>query len=62
MIVCSCNVISHSDVEAAIADAPQTMSQIYRSLGHKTHCGRCVRTIRDMMREGGKDGCGDPTR
>jgi bacterioferritin-associated ferredoxin len=55
MIICSCHVISDHEVETAFAapEAPQTMSQVYRQLGHEPHCGRCVRTIRDMMKDGG---------
>jgi bacterioferritin-associated ferredoxin len=56
MIVCSCHVISDNEVEAAFSapEAPQTMSQIYRHLGHEPQCGRCVRTIRDLMRQDGR--------
>jgi bacterioferritin-associated ferredoxin len=55
MIICSCHVISDQEVETAFAapQAPQTMSQVYRHLGHEPQCGRCVRTIRNMM----KDSC-----
>jgi bacterioferritin-associated ferredoxin len=44
------------EVETAFAapQAPQTMSQVYRHLGHEPQCGRCVRTIRTMMK-GGSD-------
>lgn len=56
MIVCSYHVISDNEVEAAFSapEAPQTMSQVYRHLGHDPHCGRCVRTIRDLMRRDGR--------
>jgi bacterioferritin-associated ferredoxin len=54
MIICSCHVISDHEVETAFAapQAPQTMSQVYRHLGHEPQCGRCVRTIRTMMKDG----------
>ncbi|HXW42172.1 MAG TPA: (2Fe-2S)-binding protein [Xanthobacteraceae bacterium] len=53
MIVCSCNVISDHDVEAvfAAADTPQTVSQVYRRLGHRANCGRCAPTIRDILKD-----------
>lgn len=56
MIVCSCNVISDSELEAAFGapDAPRTMVQIYQYLGHTPSCGRCAPTIRDIMREDAK--------
>jgi bacterioferritin-associated ferredoxin len=27
------------------------VSQVYRRLGHEAHCGRCTRTVREIMRE-----------
>lgn len=53
MIVCSCNVISDCEVAAVFsgADTPQTVSQIYRRLGHRPDCGRCAPTIRDILKE-----------
>jgi len=29
------------------------MSHIYEHIGHEPHCGRCVRSVRDIMREHG---------
>jgi bacterioferritin-associated ferredoxin len=51
MIVCSCNVFSDADVQGALsaAEAPRTMSQLYRHLGHAPECGRCASTIREIM-------------
>ena len=56
MIICSCNVISDNEVEATFSapQAPRTMSQVHRHLGHEPHRGRCARTIRDIMKEDGK--------
>ena len=53
MIVCSCNVFSDHQLREAFAgpDRPGTVSQIYRRLGHEAQCGRCTRTVRDIMRE-----------
>jgi bacterioferritin-associated ferredoxin len=53
MIVCSCNVFGDSEIRAAFAgpDGPGTVSQVYRQLGHEAHCGRCTRTVLDIMRE-----------
>ena len=61
MIVCSCNVFGDAEIRTAFAgpDAPRTVSQVYRQLGHEAHCGRCTRTVREIMRErepGGAEG------
>jgi bacterioferritin-associated ferredoxin len=43
MIVCSCNVFSDLEVQAAVFMAdPPTMAQVYRHLGHEPTCGRCA--------------------
>ena len=52
MIVCSCNVLSDTDVRSAVqADAPRSTSQVYGCLGCSAQCGRCARTIRRIMDE-----------
>ncbi|MBS7537138.1 (2Fe-2S)-binding protein [Ancylobacter sonchi] len=52
MIVCSCNVLSDTQVRAAIADpeaSVRTAGQVYRCLGCSPQCGRCARTIRKLI-------------
>jgi bacterioferritin-associated ferredoxin len=53
MIVCSCNVLSESEVQRALASAvrPPRVSQVYADLGYATQCGRCARTIKKIMDE-----------
>ncbi len=54
MIVCSCNVLSDTDVRAACSardNAPRTAGQVYGCLGCSPQCGRCVRTIKRIMDE-----------
>lgn len=52
MIVCSCNVLSDSQIRAAVADAaPRSAVQVYGCLGCSPQCGRCVATIRRLMAE-----------
>jgi bacterioferritin-associated ferredoxin len=52
MIVCSCNVLSDHQVRQAVATtAPRTASQVYGCLGCSRKCGRCTRTIRQIMDE-----------
>jgi bacterioferritin-associated ferredoxin len=52
MIVCSCNALSDNAVRACLApgpDCPYTPAQVYRCLGCSPQCGRCARTIRQIM-------------
>jgi len=51
MIICSCNVLSDDDVRSVIAapDVPRTAAQIHRCLGCSPECGRCARTIRQIV-------------
>ena len=54
MIVCSCNVFSDHDVRATLTAgdaAPRTTGQVYHCLGCSPQCGRCARTIRQIMDE-----------
>jgi bacterioferritin-associated ferredoxin len=50
MIVCSCNVLTDDEVRAAVANgAPRSTAQVYGCLGCSPQCGRCARTIRQIM-------------
>ena len=60
MIVCSCNVLSDSDVRTALSagHTPRTTGQVYGCLGCSAQCGRCARTIRRIMDEAIAAACG----
>ncbi|MGH1571707.1 (2Fe-2S)-binding protein [Methylobacterium sp. P31] len=65
MIVCSCNVLSADEVRscaASKAGCPFTPAAVYRQLGCRARCGRCVRTIRSILSEAGaaRSGCPAP--
>lgn len=52
MIVCSCNALSDREIRACLSpgpDCPFTPAQVYRCLGCSPQCGRCARTIREIM-------------
>ncbi|MCB1414409.1 MAG: (2Fe-2S)-binding protein [Xanthobacteraceae bacterium] len=54
MIICSCNVLSDHDVRNAVTVGdriPRTAGQVYGCLGCSAQCGRCARTIRQIMTE-----------
>lgn len=53
MIVCSCNVLTDSDVRTACSadTAPLSAGHVHRCLGCSPQCGRCLRTIKRIMDE-----------
>jgi bacterioferritin-associated ferredoxin len=53
VIVCSCNVLSDTQVRTAIASAAPRprMSYVYASLGCAAKCGRCAHTIKILLEE-----------
>ena len=61
MIVCSCNVLSDREVrEAAKEAASRSAAHVYGCLGCSAQCGRCARTIRQIIDDalgGAKLGC-----
>jgi bacterioferritin-associated ferredoxin len=52
VIICSCNVFTEQQVRSAFANATQQMrmSQVYACLGNGAQCGRCARTIKEIMK------------
>jgi bacterioferritin-associated ferredoxin len=54
MIVCSCNVLTDSDVRTVCsrgAEAPRSATRVHGRLGCSAQCGRCLRTIKRIMDE-----------
>ena len=55
MIVCSCNVLSHTRILETLAseDAarPRSAAQAYGCLGCAPRCGRCLPTVRKLLTE-----------
>ena len=51
MIICSCSVLSDKQVRAALntPNPPRTPCQVHRHLGCEPQCGRCVRSMRDII-------------
>lgn len=52
MIVCSCNVVSHREIEAAVeelvagdAEVVLTPGMVYRAIGVRPKCGTCLRHV-----------------
>ncbi len=51
MIICSCSVLSDKQVQAALdaPNPPRTPCQVHRHLGCEPQCGRCVRSMREIL-------------
>jgi bacterioferritin-associated ferredoxin len=53
VIVCSCNVLSDSQVRSTIASATHSarIKHVYASLCCTAKCGRCARTIKAILED-----------
>jgi bacterioferritin-associated ferredoxin len=51
MYVCVCNAITDREVRAQAETECSTVATIYRSLGTKPKCGKCVPLVRQLMRQ-----------
>jgi bacterioferritin-associated ferredoxin len=55
MIVCSCNCLTDAAVRIAVIDDPHeprwSPGKVYQCLGCTPKCGRCVPTIRQIVKE-----------
>ncbi|MGA7384126.1 MAG: (2Fe-2S)-binding protein [Methylocella sp.] len=53
MIVCSCNVVTDSEIRAALARGAceRTPFAVYECLGCRLNCGRCIATVRTIINE-----------
>jgi bacterioferritin-associated ferredoxin len=50
MYVCLCNAITDRDFRAHAECEGCTVSAVYRALGTKPQCGKCVPFVREMLR------------
>jgi bacterioferritin-associated ferredoxin len=51
MYVCLCNAITDRDFRAHVEGEPRTVSMVYRSLGVRPQCGKCVPFVQKLMRQ-----------
>ena len=51
MYVCVCNAITDREIRAQAACEQSTVAMIYRALGTKPKCGKCVPLVRQMLRQ-----------
>lgn len=50
MIVCSCNGLSHTDIEAAIGAGASRPAEIYAARKCRPQCGNCVPGMLCLLR------------
>jgi bacterioferritin-associated ferredoxin len=51
MYVCLCNAITDRDFRAHVEGDGRTVSMVYRSLGTKPQCGKCVPFVQQLLRQ-----------
>ena len=51
MYVCLCNRITDRDFRAQTECGGCTVSAVYRALGKKPQCGKCVPFVRQLLRQ-----------
>jgi bacterioferritin-associated ferredoxin len=51
MYVCLCNAVSDRDFRAGAVGKDCTVSTLYRSLGIKPRCGRCVPYVKQLLQQ-----------
>jgi bacterioferritin-associated ferredoxin len=51
MYVCLCNGTTDRDFRAHIEGQGRTVSMVYRSLGIKPQCGKCVSFVAQLLRQ-----------
>ncbi len=50
MYLCNCNGLTEREVHEALATGCRSAAQVYRCLGVKPQCGRCVQDVRGLVR------------
>jgi bacterioferritin-associated ferredoxin len=63
MYVCLCNAFTDRQVKALAARAAGSAAAVYRCLGVRPKCGKCVPTVRQMLQAlaaAPPPGTGDP--
>lgn len=55
MYICLCNGFTDGQVRRSAATQPGSVGQIYKALGCRPQCGKCVPLVRDILRT-----CGAP--
>ena len=49
MYICICNCLKEKDICSAITQGACSVGEVYRSLGCKPQCGKCVEYVRETF-------------
>jgi bacterioferritin-associated ferredoxin len=55
MYICLCNGLTDGKVRMVARRAECSVAEVYRALGCKPQCGKCVPFVRDLIREAADD-------
>jgi len=55
MYVCICNRVTDREFRTHLESENLTVSMVYRSLGIKAKCGKCVPSVLKLLRQTGED-------
>jgi bacterioferritin-associated ferredoxin len=59
MYVCVCNAVTDRQIRAQSECTRGTVAEIYRALGIKVKCGKCVRTAKCIIAEMQPEACSE---
>jgi bacterioferritin-associated ferredoxin len=51
MYLCICNAITDGEVDRAVAQGCSSVGEVFRHLGERPNCGRCVPDICRMVQQ-----------
>lgn len=51
MYVCVCHAFTDKQVKKVLEEGARTTAGVYKSLGHRVQCGKCVPYVRGMVEE-----------
>lgn len=51
MYICNCNGFTDRQIRTTLRSGAKTVASVYRSLGSRPKCGKCIREVRSMLRE-----------
>lgn len=56
MIICSCNVVSHQEIETVVEELVRsdpnvvlTAGEVYRAIGVQPKCGTCLKSVIELI-------------
>jgi len=61
MYICLCNGFTDGKVRMVARDGECSVAEVYRALGCKPQCGKCVPYVRDLIREQTNAAASTPT-